>query len=106
MIEEIKPEVNISRTYKNGNIITKEEAEAFPGLNIKTFPAGARLATVTVGNRITKNLGNYESVQIYVEIALPTPIEEIQECYDAAQSLVEKKLMEQVDLVDQYKSSK
>lgn len=103
---EIQPEVTITRTYKNSGIITKEEAENLPSINAKQFPPGVRVAHVTVGSRVTKNLQNYESCQMHVEVTLPVVLEELNECYDAAQAWVEKKLGEQVQIVDQYIASR
>ena len=103
---EITPEVMISRTYKDGNVLTKEESESLPGMKVKQFPVGVPLAQLTQGTRLTKNLGNFESVQIYVEVTLPCPVEEIPECYKALQSFVEQKLGEQVNVINSHRSGK
>ena len=106
MSEQVRPTCNISRTYKNSSVITKEESEGLPGIDVRQFPQGVPIATITVGTRITKNLQNYESVQMYVEISLPTVIEEAQECFAVAQAFVEKKLSEQVAIVDAHIAAK
>jgi len=106
MSEQVRPTCNISRTYKNGQTLTKEESEELPGIDVRQLPQGVVTGTITVGTRITKNLGNYETCQFYVEASFPTVIEEAQECYAAAQAFVEKKIMEQVAIVDTYRASK
>lgn len=103
---EITPEITISRTYKDGNVLTKEESESLPGLKVKQYPVGVPLAQVTQGTRLTKNLGNFENVQIYVEVTLPCLVEEFSECYKTVQAIVEQKLGEQVNVINAHRTGK
>ena len=106
MSDQVRPVINVSRTYKNGSVLTKEESEELPGMDIRQFPTGVTLGSVTVGTRITKNLGNYETCQQYVEVTFPCLLEEVNEAYDAAQVFVEKKIMESVQVIEHYRNSK
>ncbi len=105
-MNEVIPEIVISRTYKNGGVLTKEESESFPGLSVKQYPQGVPLATVVQGTSVTKNLGNYESVRTHVQVSMPCVVEEIRECYDAVQRFVEEKLSEQIAIIDIHRNSK
>ncbi len=106
MSESVSPIVTVGRTYKNGGVITKEEAQELPGMDIRQFPPGVKLGSVSVETRIVKNLGNYETCHMSVGVTFPCVIEEVQDAYDAAQAFVERKIMEQVKVVDQYRNSK
>lgn len=53
-------------------------------------------AIVRVGMGLTKNLGNFESLKAYVEIAIPCEVdgEEIEETYATAKGWVDEKVSE------------
>lgn len=106
MSEQVKSEVTVTRTYKNGQVLTLEESESLPGIVVKQYPANVPLAKLTQGTRLTKNLGNFESVQIYVEATFPTPLEEIEECHKALLAFVEQKLAEQVNVINLHRTGK
>jgi hypothetical protein len=106
MSEQIIPSVVISRAYRNSGIITREESESLPGLDVRQLPEGVVAGLVRAESRVTLNLGNYESVQIGVSVTLPAVVEEVVDAYDAAQAFVEKKLAEQKAVIDEYRKNK
>jgi hypothetical protein len=90
-------------TYPAGSVYVsrvaygQEEVDTTP-IEVPNFQ-GVPVARVTVTSHITKNLGNYESAKLGVEVSLPCfPIEEeIVRAYDKAQTLVAEILIEQLD---------
>lgn len=104
-MNEVTPEIIINRTFKNGGVLTKEESESFPGINVKQYPAGVPLAMVVQGTSVTKNTGNFCSVRTHVQVSMPCVVEEIRECFDACQRFVEERLSEQVAIIDMHIAS-
>lgn len=74
----------------------EEEISTEP-LKVPDFQ-GVPVARVTTGASYTKNLGNYESAKVTVEVSLPCfPVEEeIVRAYDTAQVLMGDMLQEQM----------
>lgn len=83
-------QVLISRMYKKGKILVNEEAEE-ERIPVQVPPEYVPLAHVTYGGKFTKNLLDFNSVTINVQVTLPCALEEIESAYEAAKSLVEKK---------------
>lgn len=83
-------------TYVSRVVYGEEEIETSP-LKVPDFQ-GVPVARVTVNASYTKNLGNYESARIGVEVSLPCfPVEEeIVRAYDTSQKLMAEMLQEQV----------
>ena len=102
----MEPEIVVHRQYFNGKILTKEESESQPLISPRAYPPGVQVGHATVGGRITINLGNYESVQLYVEVSVPAMIEELSEAYEVAHSFVERKLGTQKEAIESYKKSR
>lgn len=74
----------------------EEEVETTP-IKVPDFQ-GVPVARVAVSSHVTKNLGNYESARVGIEVSLPClPTEaEIARAYDIAQNLVGDMLEEQL----------
>lgn len=74
----------------------EEEVSTYP-IKVPDFQ-GVPVARVTTGASYTKNLGNYESARINIEVSLPClPVEEeIVRAYDKAQNLMGDMLLEQM----------
>lgn len=83
-------EVLISRMYKKGKILVNEEAEE-ERIPVKVPPEYVPLANVTYGGKFTKNLLDFNSVTINIQVTLPCTLEEIGGAYDAAKAFVEKR---------------
>lgn len=77
-----------------------EEVETTP-LKVPNFQ-GVPVARVTLSSHMTKNLGNYESARIGVEVSLPCfPVEEeVVRAYDKAQTLIVEILNEQLGALE------
>lgn len=75
----------------------EEEVETTP-LAVPNFQ-GVPVARVTTGASYTKNLGNYQSAKITIEISMPCfPVEdEIVRAYDKSQVLMSEMLQEQLE---------
>lgn len=91
-----------NHNYEEGYIYVSrvaygEEEVSTQPLKVPSFQ-GVPTANVAVTAHITKNLGNYESAKIGVEISLPCfpTEEEIVRAYDVCQKLSEAILAEQV----------
>lgn len=78
----------------------EEEVETTP-LKVPNFQ-NVPVARVTVGASYTKNLGNYESARINIEVSLPAfPVEEeLARAYDTAQVLMSEMLQEQIGALE------
>lgn len=88
--EKVEGYVYVSRVaYGNEEVSTEP-------LKVPDFQ-GVPVARVTTGASFTKNLGNYESAKITVEVSLPCFPEEseIVRAYDTAQTLMGDMLEEQ-----------
>jgi hypothetical protein len=71
---------------------------------IKVTPFMTDPASVTVGAGVTKNMGNYESLRIFVQMTVPCYKEELDDIYPKVRDLVDKKLeAEMAELGDQRK---
>ena len=98
--------LTVNRMYKEGRILTKEEA-ADELIQIRVpSSASTALAQVEFNARMTVNLGNYESVQLGVGIKLPCYVEEVNEAFATAKKIVDIKLNTEVDALREYKSKK
>lgn len=78
-----------------------EEEVDTTNLKVPDFQ-GVPVARVTVGASYTKNLGNYESAKINIEVSLPCfPVEEeIARAYDVSQVLMGEMLAEQLGALE------
>jgi hypothetical protein len=86
-------------TKEEESITDEQETIRVPNFN------GLPTARVTVSGHMTKNLGNYESARIGVEVSLPCyPVEEeIVRVYSEIQELVSDMLDEQLKGFDPVK---
>lgn len=99
----VKETIKVSRMYREGKIISKEEAEEEP-IDVRSFQEG--MAQVSYGCRMTINTGNYESVQISVDVQLPCYLEEIVDAYKAARQFVSTRLSSEVESIRDYRKDK
>lgn len=99
----VEPTIKVSRMYRNGKSLVREEADAEP-IEVRKFDGN--VAKVEFSARTTINLGNYESVQIGVSVSLPTYVEELEECYQAAKQFVDLKLNAEVAAVREAQRSR
>lgn len=78
-------------------VVYGEEVVESTPLKVPNFQ-GVPVARVTTGASYTKNLGNYESAKITIEVSLPCfPVEEeIVRAYDKSQTLMGEMLQEQL----------
>lgn len=99
------PEVVIEKTAEEGYIWVSrvaygdEHVESIP-IKVADFQ-GQPTGRVAVSAHYTKNLGNYESARIGIEISLPVLAseEEVVRVYDKIQTLVSDVLSEQIAAV-------
>ena len=94
---------NVLRTYREGGVVTREEAEDGESLEIQMWPEGARVAKVRASASMTINLGNYESVRVSTDVELPCVVEELEDCYKTAREFVDTKLNKEVADIRAYK---
>ena len=94
--------LTVSRTYKEGKVVTHEEAAEEL---IQVRPFVAEPARVRFGARMTLNLGNYQSAQTIVEVELPGHVEELAETFNAAKKFVDARLGEEVPAIREYKKT-
>lgn len=83
--------VSISRTYRTSGAVTKEDSSD-ELMEVRVPPPGVPLAQVGVSGRVTINTGNYQSVQIGVDLTLPSPVEELEDAYTFAKKFVDDRL--------------
>lgn len=60
-------------------------------------------AQVSVPISITHNLGNYESAKVGVVVTVPCYVEELEEAFEFAKAVAEKKSEEMSDFSDSYR---
>ena len=66
------------------------------------FPDGVEPARVSVSLGLTINLGDYESAKISVTCTLPTPVEGLEDAFDAAREFAGTKLIQVKKEVDTH----
>lgn len=95
----------VNSTKYNGK--TKDEVTTTDSHELLRVPNfhGLQPARVTISGHMTKNLGNYESARIGIEVSMPClPVEEeIVRVYSLAQELVSDMLDEQLRGLDSTK---
>lgn len=87
--------VTVSRAFYNmGEMYSEEESTDTVSVPIFSNPAH-----VKVSGSVTKNIGNYESVKVAVEVTLPCHAEgsEIEKAYDIASTFVNHKIQDEVE---------
>lgn len=94
---------DVLRTYKEGGVVTREEAEEGDTLEIQLWPEEARVAKVRATASMTINLGNYESIRISTDAELPCVLEELEDCYKTAREFVDTKLNKEIAEIRDYK---
>jgi hypothetical protein len=94
--------VSVTRTYKEGGVVSSEDSSE-DTIDVRVFEG----PTATIGHnaRMTISLPNYESVQVGVHCSLPCHIEELGEAYQAAKTFVDKKLNEEVAQIREYRKT-
>jgi hypothetical protein len=97
--------ISVGKTYLEGGIVRREDADEEP-IEVRTMDPSIPQAEVGFGARMTINLGNYESVQISVEVKLPTCLEEVDEAIRTAKNLVDGKLNKEVADIKEYRAAK
>jgi hypothetical protein len=87
----------VHRARYEGKALAEEE-ETTEQITVADFQ-GEPTGTVTVGAHVTKNLGNYESAKVTVEISLPclASYEEAVRVYGELNELVSDMIAEQVE---------
>jgi len=98
--------VSVRRTYRDAGVCKKEEFTESNAILVGLPIAGVPVAEVGAASRMTLNLGNFESVQIEVSVALPCYVEELQECYKAAKHFVDSNLNSEIQAIRDYRDSK
>lgn len=88
--------------YSSRKLITESNEELVVPLN--PFPKDAPLAQVSYQSGLTINLSNYNSAKISVSITLPTTLDQINDCYLAAQDFVDTKVSEESEKIQEYRS--
>lgn len=91
-----------SQFYSSGKLITEKSDELVVPIN--PFPKDAPLAQVNYQSGLTINLGNYNSAKISVSITLPTTLDQINDCYKAAQEFVDTKVSEESEKIQDYRN--
>lgn len=100
----IKPgTLKVSRTWKDGARVTKEESEEekIEVAQYLTTPANVGFAC-----SMTKNMGNYESVKFDVSCHLPCYSEELDAAFAAAKKFVDMQLNKEVAALIEYRDEK
>lgn len=84
-------EIRVSRTYKKSGKVVEEDgtSETIP---VKTFAYGAPICSVTHSARRTINLGNFESLQIGIEVEVPCYKEELNEALAFSEEFVDQNM--------------
>jgi hypothetical protein len=95
--------IYVSRSYYNGRVLTKEEADVLEPLKVNHNP-GPTQGHVKYGAGLTINLGNYESVRVDVGIMLPALPEEVEQAFEACVNFVDGKLSEQKSMLESIKT--
>lgn len=90
--------VIMQRAFTHSGQIVRESEKSEP-IHVRRFPSDVPVANITYGKGETINMGNYESIRIYVQISLPCPIEEIEQAYLAAEEFVAVKLEEETNSI-------
>ena len=83
--------VSVSRQYKDGKLVTREEGGEEQIL-VARFPGAVEPAWVGFSARMTVNLGNYESCQMAVEARVPCHVEEMDDAFAFVKDFVDKRL--------------
>jgi len=92
--------------YKeSGGIVVGESHEEHP-IEIQVPVVGLAMASVGASSRMTLNMGNYESVQLEVNVVLPCYVEEVDSCYKTAKQVVDLHLNSEIAAIRTYRSEK
>jgi hypothetical protein len=80
------------------NVVVKEvvdDREQTVPLQVEEFLVDP--AYVEVGASVTRNLGNYESLRVHVEVRIPCYKEQLQQRSEEIAGLVQRRLVEELD---------
>ena len=97
--------VAVSRMYKDGSIVRKEEADE-DIIEVVCPPRDVPMAEVGLTSSLTLNLGNFESVKIGVSISLPSTLPELDEAFKAAKKFIDGKLNTEVSDIREYRKKR
>ena len=97
-----------SRIYKDRGIVQPSSSDPAETekIEVQTSAPDVPLAHVEYASQMTLNLGNFESVQCRVGVTLPTPLEELNDAYQAAQQFVENRLTREMDQIRDYRAKR
>jgi hypothetical protein len=95
----------VNRMYYASKVLTKEEATE-ETIEVRKPAVGIPLAQVSVGGSMTVNMGNFESVKLYVGVTLPCYVEEVDSCYSVAKLFVDKHLNLEIAALRDHRDSK
>jgi len=95
----------VSRLWKESGVVAREEADE-ELIEVPMVVEGAMVANVSFGNRLTLNMGNYESCQLSVAVTIPCYLPELNTAYKAAKSFVDMKMAAESRALKEYRSSK
>lgn len=54
-------------------------------------------AVLTVGGKITKNMGEFESISVNVSLSMPCDPQSVDQCYESTSEWVDRRLLEELD---------
>lgn len=100
-----KRTLTVGKMYKEGGIVKSEEVDE-DTIEVHIPHGGIPMADVGFGCRMTVNMGNFESVQLAVDIKLPCYLEELDDCFRAAKTIVDAKLNKEVSVLKEYRAEK
>lgn len=86
--------IRTSKVYPNYSSQSEEEQQEIEVNHFLTEPA-----KISCSKGRTVNLGNYESARVDVHVTLPTYVEEIEDAYQQARSLIDEKISEEVEKI-------
>lgn len=96
--------VLVSRRYKDKEIIDPKDVDEM--IEVGFYPTGVPIASVSYSCTMTLNLGNYESVKLFVSVTLPTPIEELSDAWEAAKAFADSRLNAECADIRKYRAEK
>lgn len=106
---EPAPDYHVIRRYYANKILTREESDKLPPLEVNPVrllgPKGTQLiqGNVSYSAGMTINIGNFESVRLDVGMTLPALPEEMHAAMDVCVDFVDEKLSEQKAMIDSLK---
>ena len=80
-----KSTISVMRTQYSDRILNQSSKEQL--VEVSAFETAP--ATVSFGAGVTKNVGNYESLRVDVQLTLPCYVEEVEDAFKAARDWVD-----------------